>query len=92
MIGSVCAVTNRVPFCAAIHLEFAAEPGKRVLRGSELRGTADICVRLANTGSYNTDHTLEEVVVVNVTSIEADGMSMRRLLDTATRSNSAMGK
>ena len=73
-------------------MEFATEPGARVLRGSEFSGRADICLRLANTGSYNTSDALGEEVVVNLSSMTASGSLLYRLVDTNTRLSTSPGK
>ena len=57
----------------AIHLEFATAPGETSFCGSEKTGSAEICLRLANVGSYDSNDTLEENVTVHLRLSNATG-------------------
>ena len=64
MLAGLCIIM----FSAAIHVEFATEPGRNFLYGSEGNASVEICLRLANVGSYNPEARLTEDVAVQLTS------------------------
>lgn len=55
-------------------MEFATEAGKRTFSVSESTGSAQICLRLANVGSYNPNDTLKQAVIVNLLTVGNTGM------------------
>ena len=55
-------------------MEFATEPGKTTFEGSESEGFAEVCLRLANVGSYDPDATLTEDVTVNLCPTSDEGI------------------
>ena len=62
---------------AAIHLEFGIPAGKTEFSGSEEEGVAEVCLRLANVGSYDPDATLEVEATANLDPASSSGELFR---------------
>ena len=72
-----CVHTRLIPhrnflLCAAVHVDFLLPPGKLTYEVAEGEGSLEVCLVLANIGSYGLDQTLNTSVIVHLSTIQTD--------------------
>lgn len=65
-------IKDSLIYYAAIHVDFSLPPGKLTYEVVESAGNLEVCLELANVGSYNRNSTLNTPVSVHLSTIQID--------------------
>ena len=71
-------------------MDFSPPPGKLVYEVLEGAGSLEVCVVLANTGSYDANHTLTTSVSVHVSTIQRNKTAYEMGETTQSKTNVAI--
>ena len=63
-------------YCAAIHVDFSPPPGKLTYEVIESAGSLQVCLVLANVGSYDVNATLDIPVSVHLSTLTQENTTM----------------